>query len=107
MAKLKSIPGDCKIKNMDIKEFRKEGFLQEVNRLFFHPLGMALSVLIEPNGDESLDGIWDYRDDPEGITFADGMIDAKKVDSVFMLKHSKMKKRIGLGNCNVVGIQIK
>ena len=30
------------IKHMDIKEFREQGFLQEANRLYFHPLGLAL-----------------------------------------------------------------
>lgn len=29
---------------MDIGEFREAGFLQEANRLFFHPLGLALSM---------------------------------------------------------------
>ena len=34
------------IKHMDIKEFREQGFLQEANRLYFHPLGLALEVRI-------------------------------------------------------------
>lgn len=55
---------------MDIAEFRERGFLQEVNRQFFHPLGLALEVIIdEETGDECLGGIWDYRDDPEGILY--------------------------------------
>lgn len=32
-------------KYVDPKELRSEGFLQEVNRLFFHPLGLALSIV--------------------------------------------------------------
>lgn len=32
------------IKYIDIAEFRETGFLQEANRQFFHPLGLALSV---------------------------------------------------------------
>ncbi|MFW6247409.1 MAG: hypothetical protein ACOC22_04550 [bacterium] len=58
-----------KIKRMNIKEFRKEGYLQEANRQFFHPLGLALEIIIEENGEEKLGGIWDFRDDPEGIHF--------------------------------------
>lgn len=55
---------------MDIKEFREKGFLQEVNRQFFHPLGLALEVHInEDTGEETLGEIWDYRSDPEGIIF--------------------------------------
>jgi hypothetical protein len=54
---------------IDTKEFREKGYLQELNRQFLHPLGLALEVIIEENGKEKLGGIWDYRDDPEGIIF--------------------------------------
>ena len=57
------------IKRMDITEFRELGFLQEVNRRFLHPLGLALEVVLEPDGTEHLGGVWDYRDDPEGMIF--------------------------------------
>ena len=58
------------IKRMDIKEFREFGYLQEVNRRFLHPLGLALEVKInDETGKETLGGIWDYRDDPEGMVF--------------------------------------
>lgn len=70
------------IKRMDIKEFREEGFLQEANRLFFHPLGLALEVKVEDDGTETLGGIWDYRDDPEGVAFGPDMIDPEKIQKV-------------------------
>lgn len=54
------------IKTIDIKEFREKGYLQELNRRFLHPLGMALSVLVNNDG-ESLAEIWDYREDDEGV----------------------------------------
>jgi hypothetical protein len=58
------------IKRIDIAEFRDEGYLQEANRLFFHPLGLALEVIIdEETGETELGGIWDFRDDPEGILY--------------------------------------
>lgn len=57
-----------KIKKIDIKEFRESGYLQEVNRRFFHPLGLALEVSIN-NNIEAISGIWDKRDDKEGIYF--------------------------------------
>lgn len=57
------------IKRIDIGEFREAGYLQEVNRLFFHPLGMALEVMADDDGVRSLGGVWDYRDDPEGMGF--------------------------------------
>lgn len=61
------------VKRMDIAEFRDLGFLQEANRLFFHPHGLALEVIREEDGTERLGGVWDYRDDPEGIVFSDGV----------------------------------
>ena len=64
------------IKRIDIKEFRQQGYLQEANRLFFHPLGLALEVKInKETGQESLGGIWDYRDDPEGVLYEEGALD--------------------------------
>lgn len=58
------------IKYMDPKEFQELGFLQEANRLFFHPLGLALDVSINTEtGEVSIGGIWDYREEPEGIIF--------------------------------------
>jgi hypothetical protein len=86
------------IKHMDIGEFVDAGYLQEVNRRFFHPLGLALEVTecdnchgtgkvpephpeIEGSPDELIgcgecrgqgqwiSGVWDYRDDPEGVLF--------------------------------------
>lgn len=96
------------INYMDIGEFQSEGYLQEVNRQFLHPHGLALEVRassedviekmidqvydefmaepiteqntralirralqmagIEPNK-KRIYGVWDYRDDPEGIQF--------------------------------------
>lgn len=72
------------LRRIDIKEFRKLGFLQEVNRTFFHPLGLALEVIINADGTEVLGGIQDYRDDPEGFYYAEGIItqDKKKLCGV-------------------------
>lgn len=65
------------IQRIDIKEFREVGFLQEVNRLFFHPLGLALEIVVGDDGSERLGGVWDSRDDAEGIAFQDGPDDDK------------------------------
>lgn len=37
---------------MGVKEFREEGYLQEANRQFFHPLGLALEIIVLPDGTE-------------------------------------------------------
>jgi hypothetical protein len=60
------------IKYISPREFVERGYLQEVNRRFLHPLGLALSISIDE--DDSNDkgefvGVWDYREDPEGIVF--------------------------------------
>jgi hypothetical protein len=57
------------IKYMDIKEFRQLGLLVEINRLFLHPLGLALEVAINKDNKEYIQGIWDCREDPSGIIY--------------------------------------
>ena len=57
------------VKRMDPKEFREQGYLQELNRKFLHPLGLALEIMVHKDGSETLSGIWDCRDDPEGIWY--------------------------------------
>ena len=84
----------AEIHTIDIKEFRHEGLLQEVNRLFFHPLGLAMAINVNKDGTESLGCIWDYRDDQDGIFFGEGMVDKDKITYVADLKKSKRKKRL-------------
>lgn len=67
-------------KRVDIAEWRKSGYLQEANRLFFHPHGLALEVTVADDGTESITGVWDSRDDPEGIVF--GEVSAEFVANV-------------------------
>lgn len=77
------------IKRIDIAEFREFGYLQEVNRLFFHPLGLALEVVREDDGTERLGGVWDYRDDPEGIRFGDGVQDGPDSDKAHRVARAR------------------
>ena len=79
---------------LDVKEFREKGYLQEANRLFFHPLGLALSVDIDKEGNESFGGIWDYRDDPEGMTFAPGVLSEEKAEFVRITRINKRPQEI-------------
>lgn len=78
---------DERVKIMDLDEFCDVGFLQEANRQFFHPHGLALEVFAE--GDKShrgpvlyISGVWDDRDDPLGMAFGDGVIDPEKARRV-------------------------
>ncbi len=52
---------------INIKELREKGYLQEVNRRFFHPLGLALEITIDENKNEIISGILDCRKDKEGL----------------------------------------
>jgi hypothetical protein len=88
-------------KHMDIAEFRNLGLLQEVNRRFFHPIGLALAVNAAKDGEEpiveSLSYIFDCRDDPEGFCYAKLNADVATKrseyyeDEVFKHLHPRMK----------------
>jgi len=101
-----------KVKRIDIKEFREKGFLQEVNRQFFHPLGLALEIVIDDDtGKTILGGVWDYRDDSEGMFYGDDLLEKskaiKKAAYVEELRESKVKVRVKHEEfeCDLEGIQ--
>ena len=80
------------IKYISIAEFREFGFLQEINRKFLHPMGLALECVV--CGDNvTLGGIWDYRDDPEGICYEEFVIDKEKADRVRAFRKERVKTR--------------
>jgi hypothetical protein len=89
------------IKHFSIKEFREKGFLQEANRQFFHPLGLALQINVdEETGEETLGGIWDCRDDPEGVMFTDNSLQppaaVEKAKNVLIeaMKHAPARMKL-------------
>lgn len=83
-----------KPRRMDIKDFQRDGYLQEVNRQFFHPLGLALEVLVDTEtGEMQMGGIWDYRDDPEGIVFISGP-DKDKAQRIHTARVQKAAGRV-------------
>lgn len=90
------------IKRIDIAEFRREGYLQELNRRFLHPLGLALEVVIENDGTERLGGVWDYRDDPEGMNYshldplpADVVERAERIDRIWAERETARLSGLG------------
>jgi len=94
------------VKRMDIKEFQDAGYLQEVNRMFFHPLGLALEVARnDEDGSMTLSGVRDNRDDPEGMIFDD--FDPLKSARISGERIAKIEARKVLGCCNEVGVQVK
>jgi len=85
------------IKRMSVKKFRKLGYLQELNRRFLHPLGLALEVFIDDNGNEYFGQVWDYRDDPEGLCFDKSIISdpdiKKRANKISLEMDKRMQKR--------------
>jgi hypothetical protein len=91
------------VKKMPVAEFRRLGLLQELNRQFLHPLGLALEVVVDDpdlcrcgqlresevhqvksadpdvrfhahpfeERPERFGGVWDCREDPEGMVFGE------------------------------------
>jgi len=94
------------VKRIDIKEFRDRGYLQEANRLFFHPLGLALEAIIDQeSGGIRLGGVWDNREDPEGRVFTD--FDQEKREMVAAEREAKREARARLECCDENGIQVR
>lgn len=84
------------VKMMPIAEFRELGFLQEANRQFFHPLGLALEVLVDDDGSAQLGGIWDYREDPEGVLFGADILDPARAERVACERQHHVAHRVQL-----------
>lgn len=84
---------DDKIKRMDIKEFRETGYLHEVNRKYLHPMGLALEVVVDDKGNESLGGVWDCRDDPEGIMYGADLLSPEKAAAVQAIFEERVPER--------------
>jgi hypothetical protein len=82
------------MKYMSVKEFRELGLLHEVNRLVLHPLGLALEVRIDDDGNESFGQVWDDRDDPEGIYYGDDLLSPEKAKAVCDLMLSRRGERL-------------
>jgi len=84
---------------MGLKRFMDSGLLQEVNREFLHPLGLALSLKINKStGAVKFQGIWDARHDPEGIIFNEPELDTDdaraKAANVFKMRQEKAPARV-------------
>jgi hypothetical protein len=84
--------GPSEVKTMEVEEFMSIGLLQELNRQFLHPRGLAIEVRVEEgrNGEEfySFGRIWDYRSDPVGIVFGDEVVNSPG----FMEKFERVKQ---------------
>ena len=64
------------LEELDIKTFVELGLLQEINRLILHPIGMALKVDVDKEGEYTLGGVV-ITDDPKGIVFTDEKVSSE------------------------------
>ena len=80
------------MKKMMAEDFMDEGYLSEINRLFLHPLGLAMFVDPENN----VYGVFDSRDDPEGYIFAEEMMPRVKAhaEALEVERNKRFKVRL-------------
>ena len=57
------------ISYISAEEFRGKGYLQELNRRYLHPLGLAMAVEVLEDGTEQLGGIVDFRENKDGVHY--------------------------------------
>lgn len=99
-------------KRMSAAEFRRLGYLQEVNRRFLHPLGLALVVVQEEDGTEHFEDVLDRRDDPEGMAFMDDGPDAwdrtvaNRVESEWRAKAYLRQRQFGYAIQGTPGVAL-
>jgi hypothetical protein len=56
------------VKRLDLGELRDQGYLLEVNRQFFHPLGLSLAVRYVAGKPVEM-YVADFREEPAGVVF--------------------------------------
>lgn len=77
----------------NLEELRGLGVLHEVNRILLHPIGLALGIKHEEGKDTQLI-LYDGRDDPEGIIFADNVLDGAKAMAFATLMKDGVERRM-------------
>ena len=82
------------MKFISLEQLHRDGILHEVNRTFFHPIGMALSI----DGDTGVLSVEDHTDDMEGMAFSDGALSREKFEAFVDFAHPRIRARLaGVG----------
>ena len=84
------------MKLLNTKEARELGIIHELNRQFLHPLGLALFVIEDDEGNVSIGDIIDGREDQDGYIFT--KLDKEKMKTFSKLwtqRTEARQKRIG------------
>jgi len=87
------------MKELSVQELIDFGYLQEVNRRFFHPLGLALTAVVDTDPEVSPRLlVKDNREDPEGWEFAPGVMEPEKfrrVEEEWVRRNAFRLERLG------------
>jgi hypothetical protein len=81
-------------------QFHKQGYLQELNRQFLHPLGLSLALKIDGEGKRKLYAIWDHRDSKDHVLFKPGLLDPKK--KAFVENEQEERGQIRISNLGFI-----
>jgi len=98
------------VKRMSVKEFRDLGYLQELNRQFLHPLGLALEYIVDVDKDGNETGtpsfgeIWDCREG--GIEFSDDIVKDPKFGQKAVSVMVEQIKRSVNGRLTIIPVEI-
>jgi hypothetical protein len=87
-----------KLENLNL--LRESGILMEINRQVLHPIGLALSIDCDDDGNVlGISGILDSRDDPEGWIYntddeeyAKSLCEKKQKYDKLVKKEARMKE---------------
>lgn len=83
---------------LDWRTLCNDGYLQEANRQFFHPLGLALAVTVADDKVTGTLSVMDGRHDPEGFNFIEGEDLFEKASRVRQIADARRDARVrGLG----------
>lgn len=78
------------MKYISPKEFRDLGLVHEINRTILHPLGLAL----ETRPDDDVFRVQDWRESPEGMCYAEGVVSREKAENVYRLRQQRERTRL-------------
>lgn len=84
------------MKTLDIQTLCDDGYLQEVNRRFFHPLGLALALTVHDDKTVTM-SMLDCRDDPEGYRFEGGDLRQKAQRLIAIASARREARKAALG----------
>jgi hypothetical protein len=91
---------------LDIDFILDSGLLFEINRQFMHPLGIAMTVRIDENGQKTW-AFKDYREEPESVKFDNNTLTSGRLKYETFMKAfgfaqmAKRERKLGVSTQHV------